>query len=90
MDWKIFLTTFGALLLAELGDKTQLATICLTCETGKPWTVFLGAASALVAITFLSVVFGQTITSFIPHQYLQKGAALLFIIIGVSILFGWM
>jgi putative Ca2+/H+ antiporter (TMEM165/GDT1 family) len=89
MDWKVFLTTFGALLLAELGDKTQLATIGLTCETGKPWTVFIGAASALVAITFLAVVFGQAITSFIPHIYLQKGAAIFFIIIGVSIFFGW-
>jgi putative Ca2+/H+ antiporter (TMEM165/GDT1 family) len=90
MDLKVFLTTFGALLLAELGDKTQLATICLTCETGKPWTVFLGAASALVAITFLAVIFGQSITSIIPHNYLQKGAALIFIIIGTSILFGWL
>jgi len=90
MDWKVFFTTFGALLLAELGDKTQLATISLTCETGRPWTVFLAASSALVAITLLGVIFGQAITSFIPHVYLQKGAALFFIIIGVSIFLGWL
>jgi putative Ca2+/H+ antiporter (TMEM165/GDT1 family) len=90
MDWKVLFTTFGALLLAELGDKTQIATICLTCETGKPWTVFLGAASALITITFLGVIFGQAITSIIPHQYLQKASAVLFIIIGISILVGWL
>lgn len=90
MAFKVFITTFGALRIAERGDKKQLATICLTCETRIPWTVFLGAASALVVITFLGVVFGQTISSFIPHLYLQKGAAVLFVIIGVSMLFGWL
>lgn len=90
MDWKVFFTTFSALLLAELGDKTQLAVITLTCESKRPLTVFLAASTALVSITFLGVILGETITSFIPHSYIQKGAALLFLIIGFSILMGWL
>ena len=59
MDWKIFLTTFGTILLAELGDKTQLATIVLTSETGRPVAVFGGAALALALVTAIGVVLGK-------------------------------
>ena len=39
MDWKLILTAFGTLFLAELGDKTQLATLLLAARTGKPLPV---------------------------------------------------
>jgi putative Ca2+/H+ antiporter (TMEM165/GDT1 family) len=61
MDWKVLLTTFGILVLAELGDKTQLAVITMTTQTRKPLAVFLGAVSALALVTFLGVVFGHVI-----------------------------
>lgn len=88
MDWKLLATTFVALFLAELGDKTQLAAIGLTAKTGKPLIIFAGAASALVLITLLAVIFGEAISRVIPINYLQKGAAVLFILIGILMLAG--
>ena len=87
-DWRIVATTFGLLFLAELGDKTQLSTILMTAKTGKPLYVFLGAATALVVVTLLGVVFGVAVTKIIPPYYLQKGAAVLFVLIGLLMFFG--
>ena len=86
MNWKIFLSTFGVVFLAELGDKTQLAAITLAVETKKPISVFWGAMSAFVVITIISVLFGETLTKFIPAQYLEKIAAVVFILIGLLML----
>jgi len=51
MDWKTILSTFGLIFLAELGDKTQLACIALTCRARSPLAVFLGAVGALAVVT---------------------------------------
>ena len=51
MDWKVFLTAFNMIFLAELGDKTQLATISLTCESDRPLAVFLGTVLALAVVS---------------------------------------
>jgi putative Ca2+/H+ antiporter (TMEM165/GDT1 family) len=47
MDWRVILTTFGVIFLAELGDKTQLAAMTLAAQTRRPWAVFIGASVAL-------------------------------------------
>ncbi len=88
MDWKLTLTAFGMLFLAELGDKTQLAALSLTAKSGKPFAVFIGAATALVIITLLGVMLGGIATKFVPAVYLHKGAAGLFIVIGLLMLWG--
>jgi len=88
MDWKVLTGTFGLLLLAELGDKTQLAVISMTCKTGKPWMVFLGAALALVAVTLIGAFAGQLISQVVPAQVLNKVAAALFVVMGVAMWFG--
>jgi len=88
MDWKLILTAFGTLFLAELGDKTQLATLLLAARTSKPLPVFLGAASALVLITLLAVLFGEAATRVVPVAYIRKGAAGAFILIGLLMLWG--
>ena len=49
MDWKLLTSTFALIFLAELGDKTQLATLSLAASGRSRFMVFLGAASALVA-----------------------------------------
>lgn len=82
MDKSVFLSTFATLFLAEFGDKTQLAVVTLTGATRKPWSVFLGAACALAAVTAIGVIFGQGTARFIPERLLKRGAALLFIGIG--------
>ncbi len=83
MDWKIALTTFGALFLAEMGDKTQLAVMTLTASSRKPWAVFLGGSLALVVVTGLGVLLGGVVTRWVPAGVLTKGAAVLFVAIGV-------
>jgi putative Ca2+/H+ antiporter (TMEM165/GDT1 family) len=88
MDWKIFGTAFLTLFLAELGDKTQLAVITMTSSTESKVSVFLGAASALVAVTLLGVVFGGILSQYIPTEWLQRIVAVAFIVIGVLMLWG--
>jgi putative Ca2+/H+ antiporter (TMEM165/GDT1 family) len=87
LDWKVWITTFGTILLAELGDKTQLAAILMTSETGRPWSVFFGAAFALCLVTLVGVLVGEGLISIIPQTILKKGAALVFVIIGVVMFF---
>jgi putative Ca2+/H+ antiporter (TMEM165/GDT1 family) len=88
MDWKIFLTTFGTIFLAELGDKTQLAAILMTPKTGRPLPVFIGAVAALSSVTAIGVLLGEGLISMIPQNILKKVAALAFISIGALMFFG--
>ncbi len=88
MDWKVFLTTFGTIFLAELGDKTQLATIMMTSKTKLPLSVFIGASLALCLVTLAGVLFGEGLIAIIPQNILKKVAALAFIAIGIWMLVG--
>lgn len=83
MDWMAFLSTFGVLLLAELGDKTQLAVIAQTCRYRRPWAVFLGASLALASATALGVLAGQLLGWFIPQDYIRWAAAAGFVLMGL-------
>jgi Ca2+/H+ antiporter, TMEM165/GDT1 family len=87
MDYKLILTTFGLVFLAELGDKTQLAAFCLSANCDSKLSVFLGSASALVVTSLLAVVFGGVIARFIPPQYIKIGAGVFFIIVGLWTVF---
>jgi putative Ca2+/H+ antiporter (TMEM165/GDT1 family) len=87
MQWRVFLSTFGLVFLAEIGDKTQLMTISLVGKTKAPLAVFAGSCLALCAVTAIGVLAGEVLTRVVPASYLQKGAALLFIGIGIVMLF---
>ena len=87
MDWKVMLSTLGLLFVAELSDKTQLAVICMTAKTRQPFTVFMGAALALVIVIMLGAVFGEALASAVPTLILRKVAAGLFMVIGVLMFF---
>ncbi|MCC7211775.1 MAG: TMEM165/GDT1 family protein [Candidatus Brocadia sp.] len=88
MDWKILMSTFITIFLAELGDKTQLASILMTSKTNKPVLVFLGTMLAFAVVTVIGVAVGTVITKFLPINFIKIGAAIAFIIIGILILFG--
>ena len=83
MDLKVLLTTFGMIFLAELGDKTQLATFAFAAESKSPLAVFLGSAGALLVTSLLAVVFGSAVSRLIPANYIKIGAGSLFIILGL-------
>ena len=85
MDWKLFASTFGAIFLAELGDKTQLGCILLAANSRKIWTVFLGSSLALVCVTFLGVIFAQFLCTYVPAHVIKKVAAGGFVIMGILI-----
>ncbi|MBC8263718.1 MAG: TMEM165/GDT1 family protein [Anaerolineales bacterium] len=86
-DWKLLWSTFVLLFVAELGDKTQLAVILSSANTNRPWTVFLGAALALITVTLIGTLAGQVITRFVSPDILRKGAAGLFVLMGVLMFF---
>lgn len=88
MDWRVFLTTFGVIFLAEMGDKTQLAAMTMSAESKRPWMVFLGAALALAAVSAIGVLAGSVIGNYVPLIWVKRVAAVAFITIGVLMLLG--
>ena len=88
MDWRVFLTTFGVIFLAEMGDKTQLAAMTMAAQTKRPWAVFIAAALALTAVSAIGVVVGSMVGEYVPLIWVKRVAALSFIVIGVLILLG--
>ncbi len=83
MDWRLALTTFSAIFLAEMGDKTQIAVITFTADTHKPLAVFIGAAVALALVSGLGVLVGGFVGRYVPQWLLPKIAAVVFVAIGV-------
>jgi putative Ca2+/H+ antiporter (TMEM165/GDT1 family) len=86
MDFKVMMTTFGMIFLAELGDKTQLATFCFAAEEKSWLSVFIGSAGALILTSLLAVATGCTVSKFIPANFIKMGAGVLFVILGVWML----
>ena len=86
MDWRIFLTTFGVIFLAEMGDKTQLAAMTMAAQAKRPWTIFLAASLALACVSALGIVVGSTLGHYLPLVWIKRAAAVGFIAIGVLIL----
>jgi putative Ca2+/H+ antiporter (TMEM165/GDT1 family) len=88
MDWKVFATVFGAVFLAELGDKTQLATLLFASkENVSLWTVFAGAAAALVLASAIGVTAGSLVAQYINPKHLSYAAGIGFIVIGAWTLY---
>ncbi|HEX8000365.1 MAG TPA: TMEM165/GDT1 family protein [Pyrinomonadaceae bacterium] len=88
LKWGAFWTTFGALFLAEMGDKTQLAAITLAAQTRSPVSVFLGATLALALVSLIGVGVGSVLGQYLPENLLRKVAAVAFILVGILMLLG--
>jgi putative Ca2+/H+ antiporter (TMEM165/GDT1 family) len=84
MDWKILATVFISVFVAEMGDKTQLATLLFASdrEVGK-WTIFLGASLALVAASGIGVMVGGVPSNYVDEKHLHYFAGAGFVIIGL-------
>lgn len=85
MNWQALLSTLGLILIAELGDKTQLAVVTQTCKYRRPWPVFVGASLALTLVTLLGAVGGRVLGSVLPAALLQTIAAIAFVVMGLFI-----
>jgi len=89
MDVKLFGTVFATVFLAELGDKTQLATLLLASdERHSRTTVFLGAATALVTSAALGVLGGALLRGWVQPRVLSACAGVLFLALGAWTLWG--
>ncbi|PAB58440.1 TMEM165/GDT1 family protein [Anaeromicrobium sediminis] len=86
--FKIMLTAFWMVFLAELGDKTQLQTMMLATQCKSRLPVFLGSSIALMLSSFLAVTLGSYITRYVPPFYLRLAAGSAFIIIGTLTIIG--
>ena len=83
MDWKVFATVFGTMFLAELGDKTQLATLLFASRSAASlWTIFVAASAALVLTTAIGVAAGAVVSQHLNPRYLSYAAGIGFIVIG--------
>jgi len=90
MNWRVILTTFGVIFLAEMGDKTQLAAMTMSAQTKRPWAVLIGASIALVFVSAIGVVVGGVLSQYLPLEWIKRASAIAFIVIGVLILLGKM
>ena len=86
MDLKLLATVFASVFVAELGDKTQLATLSLAAEGKSRWIVFLGSALALVSTSAIAAVGGEMITRLVPPIWIRRGAGLVFVAMGLLFL----
>lgn len=83
MDLKVFAAVFGTVFLAELGDKTQLATLLFASkEPGSLWTVFAAASLALILASAVAVAAGSFVAAYVEPKYLSWVAGMGFIVIG--------
>ena len=84
MDWKLLFTVFATVFVAEIGDKTQLATLLYAsgAEANK-LTVFLGSSLALILTSALGVLVGAMLSQYLNPKYLAWVAGVGFIAVGI-------
>ena len=88
MDWKVFLTIFAAVFVAELDDKTQLATMLFAADKEvSKWTVFIAASAALVVAAAMGVLAGSLLSQYMDPRWLSWIAGVGFILIGIFTLY---
>jgi putative Ca2+/H+ antiporter (TMEM165/GDT1 family) len=81
----VFLTTATTVFLAELGDKTQLAALLLSAQSGEPVVVFIGASLALVCSSLVGVLLGRWLAGLMPAHQLERLAGILMVGLGLWI-----
>lgn len=87
MEFKAFLVVFGSVFLAELGDKTQLATMMFASqENVSRWMVFLASSLALVLSSALGTIFGSALAQWLSPKTIQIIAGIVFLILGAGLL----
>jgi len=85
---KSLLLAFGAIFLAELGDKTQLAILAMRSKGLSGWGLFIGSMLAFTVLTAIAILFGGWLQTKVPVEVIQKIAAGSFMIIGLLMWFG--
>lgn len=76
----VFWGVFGLIFIAELGDKTQLATMGMAASLPEPVGVFAGATLALWSVSLIGIFLGRRIVAKLPEDVIRKAAGVLFLI----------
>ena len=84
-----FLISTSIVALAEMGDKTQLATVALGAKFIAPWSVTLGTTLGMLGADGLAVFFGHKFTDRVPMKLVHRIASALFILFGIAIVLGF-
>jgi len=79
----VFLSTATTVFLAELGDKTQLAALLLSAESGRPLVVFFGASLALICSSLVGVLLGRWLSTVMPAHQLERLAGIVMVALGL-------
>lgn len=88
MEWKLLLTVFAGVFVAEMADKTQLVTMLFAADREvSKLTVFIGSASALVLTSAIGVLAGTLLAQFINVKAMSVVAGAGFILIGAWTLY---
>ncbi|MBK9965552.1 MAG: TMEM165/GDT1 family protein [Holophagales bacterium] len=82
MHWRTFATVFVTVFIAEIGDKTQLATLLFSADKQVAAVVFAGSALALTAAAAIGVLVGSQLERFISPKVLKSVAGVGFLAIG--------
>lgn len=83
-----FWIVFSGFFLAELGDKTQLATLALTAKYGAPFQVWLGATLGMAGVNVVAALVGNRIKNLVHEKYIRWLGGILFILFGLTALYG--
>ena len=86
--WGPFATTLGAFFFAEMGDKTQFATIALGAQYASLSMVVVGTTLGMMAANIPAVLLGERLTHYIPLRKMRFIAAGLFALFGTLVLLG--
>lgn len=87
MDLKLFATVFTTIFVAELGDKTQLATLLYASDAAHPkLTIFVASAAALVLTSALGVLAGGVVAEYVSPKVVRWVAGLGFMGVGLWVL----
>jgi putative Ca2+/H+ antiporter (TMEM165/GDT1 family) len=86
-----FWIVFGSFFLAEIGDKTQLATFAMTAKYGTPIQIWIGATLGMVLVNLFGLVIGNVLKNYLPEKAIDYLSGGVFIVFGaltfLSVLF---
>jgi len=84
--WGVFGTTLIAFFLAEMGDKTQIATVMLAARFHDFWSVVAGTTLGMMLANAPAVWLGERITRVVPMRVVHLTSAALFALVGIGVL----
>lgn len=87
MDWKLFLSTFITIFIAEMGDKTQFAAVAASAQAKSIWPVLIAVVLALSAAGAVGVLAGRVLGNYLDPNQIKYVSGSLFVLVGLWILF---